>query len=180
MDGILEISQPGYQGPGEGPGHQSKDTNRTPSDGRGSIVQGLLLLFFLNPITVGAGTLYLIGHLSRWFQLAEVYGNNAGFTGTWYSRKSVIVNGISFNRCIDIGENADYLFLQPRMLIDMVCKPVRIPWTAIQSVRLEKKLTSEMLRIQLSEPEMVLYVPRGILDMKNPYLALDVKSIETE
>jgi hypothetical protein len=37
-----------------------------------------------------------------------------------------------------------------------------------------------MLRIQLSEPEMVLYVPRGILDMKNPYLALDVKSIETE
>jgi hypothetical protein len=66
------------------------------------------------------------------------------------------------------------------MLIDMVCKPVRIPWTAIQSVRLEKKLTSEMLRIQLSEPEMVLYVPRGILDMKNPYLALDVKSIETE
>jgi len=120
-------------------------------------------------ITVGSlfVTLYVIGHVSRWYQLATLYPEKTSFTGKWHQGVSMVVNGVSFNGCVDIGQDDEYLFVKPGLLVNTMYKPIQIPWSAVKSIEPKKVLWAEMTSISLKEPAMTLLVRAGLLDVKS-------------
>ena len=131
------------------------------------------LFLLINPLFTVSIIFYILGHFSGWFNLADKYSQKTEYQGDWEKFQSISMQGINFNRCLNIGINSQALFIRPCFPLNYIFAPLEIPWTAVKSARRHELFWRKLIRIRLHDPNVTIQMKEENLIRARPFLSLD-------
>lgn len=77
------------------------------------------------------GVNHLLGAVSGWKTLATDYGCDTPFTGSLLHMRSGRLRFVGYNNCLNLGSNADGLYVSTLFLFRLGHPPLFIPWSDV-------------------------------------------------
>lgn len=107
--------------------------------------------------------LFLLSRIGGWGRLAEKYKCDDTATINWHGFCSGMVGAVRYRSCLWIGTGVEGLYLKtgPLFLYRAFHQPLRIPWSAVESLSEKKVLWLRYMEVKLTGSTVKVSLLKG-------------------